>query len=58
VTDNVLPFQGTSRDDRQLLTCENCGAATFKIVKRGASDVPFVECSNCESTLTEVKVHV
>jgi len=53
----VVDFIGTSRDDRSLLTCD-CGCAQFKIVKRGASSRPIVECSNCECTMKGVIVDV
>ena len=58
MSDNLITFRGTNRDDRKLFTCDNCGATTFKIVKRGASEKPFVECANCECLMNEVFAHV
>lgn len=55
----VVEFTATKRaDDRALLTCPDCGAATFKLVRWGASDTPRVECANCETTMQGVSVHV
>lgn len=54
----AIEFKGTRRDDRRLLNCPECGCSTFKIVKRGASEIPVVECSNCECQMTGVKVDV
>jgi hypothetical protein len=58
MSDKIIPFRGTGRNDRLVFTCDNCGATTFKIVKRGASEMPFVECANCECAMTEVLVDV
>ncbi len=54
----VTEFRGTMRDHRSLLACDNCEANTFKIVKRGASEIPVVECANCECEMMGVKVDV
>ena len=53
---SVLRFKGTARDHRRLLNCSECGSASFKIVKIGASEVPKIECANCECTMTAFKV--
>ena len=53
---NVVDFKGTARDHRRILHCPDCGSAVFKIVKHGASEVPKVECSNCECTLKAISV--
>ena len=55
---SVKVFTGTKRDDRSLLRCSECECATYKIVKRGASQVPIVECANCECEMTGVNVNV
>lgn len=52
----VTEFKGTRRDDRSLLRCLECECATFKIVKRGASEFPIIECANCEDQITGVKI--
>ena len=44
----VVSFQGVSRYNRFLFTCDNCGSRTFKIVSQGASLIARVECANCE----------
>lgn len=54
----VSNFTGISRDNRQLLTCPDCASATFKVVKRGASEVPKMECSNCECEMAGVTINV
>ena len=54
----LIKFTGAGRDDRRLLTCPECESAKFKIVKLGASDLPRVECANCECVMSEVKIDV
>lgn len=54
----VHGFKGTMRDARKLLCCPECDSNTFKVVLRGASEKPVVECSNCECEMQGVKVDV
>lgn len=55
----VVEFKGSKRaDDRSMLTCPDCDCATFKIVRQGGSQIPRVECANCETILVGVEVNV
>jgi len=52
----VSQFTGTRRDDRRIFRCSECDSANFKIVKRGASEQPIIECANCEMDMTSLEV--
>lgn len=54
----AVSFTGVTRDERRLLTCPECSSAHFKIVKKGASDKPIIECANCECEMIGVRVDV
>ena len=55
---NVQQFTGTGRDARRILRCPECDSSAFKIVKRGASEKPVVECAGCECEMNAVTVIV
>lgn len=54
----MTKFTGVTRDSRRLLTCPECQSNTFKVVKKGASEIPRLECSNCECEMIAVTVDV